>query len=108
MDVCDELLALVWASIIVVTEEHCDWVHRENPEISAASEASDGSRDGKVLKLVLVGYCTFQSVTFPITLRNLYRNNSKLITILFYYLFQAEKAGVSTGICFASLKPFEF
>ena len=49
----------MWASFIIITEEHCDWVHRKNPEISAASEASDGSRDGKVLKLVLVGYCTF-------------------------------------------------
>ena len=59
MDICDELLALMWASFIIITEEHCDWVHRENPEISATSEASDRSRDGKVLKLVLVGYCTF-------------------------------------------------
>lgn len=57
--------------VSVVTQEHCNWVHREDPKIGVASEASDGSWDGKVLQLVLVGYCTFQSVTFPFILWNL-------------------------------------
>ena len=71
MDIRDEFLAGVGTLALVVAEEDSDGVDGESPEEGVTLEASDGSWDGEVLQLLLVGNGALQAVILPLSLGNL-------------------------------------